>query len=189
MDLFFTPPPRHPFFTRVKLSVLYGSEFVFLLFSKLIEKLTASLKIQEFSFRNITVTVPLPSTGVSSKEEQVINRSSLTTVMSRERQIIEETILVVGIVRMTLKGCFDTLVVSSLRPPSVFHGCSHLFLDSSSADSLSSQRSLQRARAVQAEIVPVPSNRRQPVLLVQLLTQEPREPSISTFELRSRIAF
>jgi hypothetical protein len=64
-----------------------------------------------------------------------------------------------------------------LRPPSKFRGGSHVLLASSPLGSLSSQRSLQHARAVQAEIIPVSSSRRQPALLAQLLAQEPRELS------------
>jgi hypothetical protein len=50
-------------------------------------------------------------------------------------------------------------------------------LASSSAGSISSPRSLQRAKAVQVKIIPVSSNRRQPALLAQLFRQEPREPA------------
>jgi hypothetical protein len=64
-----------------------------------------------------------------------------------------------------------------LRPPSRFRGDNHLFLDISSVSSLSSQRSLQRARTVQVKIIPVSINRRQPALLAQLFRQEPREPA------------
>jgi hypothetical protein len=64
-----------------------------------------------------------------------------------------------------------------LRPPSPFRGANHLLLASSPPASLSSQRSLQLTRAVQAEIIPVSINRRQPALLTELLAQEPREPS------------
>ncbi len=64
-----------------------------------------------------------------------------------------------------------------LRPPSAFLRSIHLLLASSSAGSLSSTRSLQRARAVQAKVFPVSSSCRQPALLAQLFHQEPREPA------------
>jgi hypothetical protein len=87
--------------------------------------------------------------------------------------------------RPTLRNCQESSPCR-LRPPSVFHGGNHLLLVSSTPGSLSSQRSLQRVRAVQTEIIPVSSNRRQPVLLIQLLTQEPSEPS-RTQRVRSTI--
>jgi hypothetical protein len=64
-----------------------------------------------------------------------------------------------------------------LRPPSVFRGDSHTLLDRSSVSSVSSQRSLQCARAVQTEIVPSSNIRRQSALLAQLFRQESREPA------------
>ena len=67
-----------------------------------------------------------------------------------------------------------------LRPPSTFRGRNHLLLASSSTDSLSSQRSLQRERGVQVKIIPVSSNRRQPALLEKLFRHDPREPVRST---------
>jgi hypothetical protein len=54
---------------------------------------------------------------------------------------------------------------------------SHLLLGSGPADSLSSPRSLQRARAVQAKIFPLSSSCRQLALLAQLFRQEAREPA------------
>jgi hypothetical protein len=65
----------------------------------------------------------------------------------------------------------------SFRPPSAFLRDSHLLLARSSSDSLSSPRSLQRERAVQAKVFPLSSSCRQPALLEQLLRQEPREPA------------
>ena len=78
--------------------------------------------------------------------------------------------------------CFSRQPKSSpcrLRPPSSVHGGHHLMLAGCAADSLSSQRSLQLARAVQSEIVPVSISRRQPALLAQLRAQQPREPARS----------
>ena len=64
-----------------------------------------------------------------------------------------------------------------LRPPSSVHGGCHLMLaGSQETGSLSSHRSLQHARAVQDEIVPASSNRRQLALLAQLRAQERTEP-------------
>jgi hypothetical protein len=61
------------------------------------------------------------------------------------------------------------------RPPSAFLRGSHFVLASSSAGSLSSPRSLQRARAVQVKIFPLSSSCRQPPLLAQLFRQESPE--------------
>ena len=68
-----------------------------------------------------------------------------------------------------------------IRPPSAFRGGSHLLLACNSAGSVSSQRSLQRARAVQVKIIPDSSSRRQPALLAQLFRQETREPARAFF--------
>ncbi len=64
-----------------------------------------------------------------------------------------------------------------LRRPSVFLRGSHLLIASSSVGSLSSVRSLQHSRAVQAKVFPLSSSCRQPPLLTQLFRQEPREPA------------
>ncbi len=78
--------------------------------------------------------------------------------------------------RVVVRGSQESSA-SSFRPPSAFLRGRHLLLASSSAGSLSSPRSLQRARAVQAKVFPLSSSCRQPALLAQLLRQEPREPA------------
>ncbi len=57
-----------------------------------------------------------------------------------------------------------------------FTGATISYLSTVSLTSLR-QRSLQIARTVQAEIVPVSISRQQPALLAQLRVQEPREPA------------
>ncbi len=63
-----------------------------------------------------------------------------------------------------------------LRPPSPFLQGSHLLFVSSSTGPLSSPRSLQHTRAVQAKVFLLSSRCRQPAFLTQLFRQEPREP-------------
>ncbi len=76
-----------------------------------------------------------------------------------------------------------------LRPSVSLHGCRHFVSARCSFSPLSHPRDIQNTRAVQAQVLPVASSCRQPALLTHLLHHELRESSISTFELRSRIAF
>ena len=101
-------------------------------------------------------------------DDLLITCSSFTEA-TRSRQIIEDTLLAVGIVRAPLKGCFDTptqtltdhldCIISSigkgvLRVPERI--CFALRLNCS-ISALSPPRDIQHVRAVQAQVLPVTS--------------------------------